>query len=126
MGKRLELKLPFPPSTNTYWRNVGHKVLISEGGRAYRKAVIDCVRQVVGPKHFDMQVGVTLELVPPDRRRRDIDNYSKALFDALTHAGIWSDDEQIFQLLIKKCEPVKGGGAALVTISELVQTELAV
>jgi hypothetical protein len=31
---------------------------------------------------------VEILLYPPDNRRRDIDNYTKGLFDALTHAGV--------------------------------------
>ncbi len=27
-------------------------------------------------------------MFPPDNRIRDLDNYNKALFDALTHAGV--------------------------------------
>jgi Holliday junction resolvase RusA-like endonuclease len=38
---------------------------------------------------------------PPDARRRDIDNYNKALFDALTHAGIWEDDSQVQRMLVE-------------------------
>jgi crossover junction endodeoxyribonuclease RusA len=50
------------------------------------------------------RVGVTMELYPPDRRKRDIDNYCKGPLDALTHAGVWEDDEQIDELHIYKRE----------------------
>ena len=36
-----------------------------------------------------------LYFVPPDRRRRDLDNLYKCLFDALGHAGVYEDDSQI-------------------------------
>lgn len=62
---------------------------------------------------------------PPDARRRDIDNYNKALFDALTHAGIWEDDSRAenaggvgpkvpggrVEISIKKHEPLAGAAA---------------
>jgi crossover junction endodeoxyribonuclease RusA len=35
---------------------------------------------------------VEILLYPPDNRRRDIDNYTKGLFDALTHARVWEDE----------------------------------
>ncbi len=38
---------------------------------------------------------VEMHLYPPDNRTRDIDNYSKALFDALTQANFWIDDSQV-------------------------------
>jgi crossover junction endodeoxyribonuclease RusA len=44
---------------------------------------------------------VEIILYPPDARRRDIDNYNKALFDALTHAGIWEDDSQVQRMLVE-------------------------
>ena len=48
-------------------------------------------------------------LFPPDARRRDIDNYNKALFDALTHAGIWEDDSQVQRMLVEWGPKVQGG-----------------
>ena len=52
-------------------------------------------------------------LYPPDKKRRDLDNHMKALLDAITHAGLWEDDEQIDQLQIYRGEIVKGGGARI-------------
>ncbi|WP_420882902.1 RusA family crossover junction endodeoxyribonuclease [Xenorhabdus ehlersii] len=46
---------------------------------------------------------------PPDRRQRDLDNLPKAVFDSLTHAGFWADDNQIDYMSIKRGERVKGG-----------------
>jgi len=50
-------------------------------------------------------------------RRRDIDNYNKALFDALTHAGIWEDDSQIKRMLVE-WGPVTQKGKVEITISK--------
>lgn len=50
-----------------------------------------------------------MKLYPPDKRRRDIDNYSKAVFDALTHGGFWKDDSQVVRQIIEKHNPVRGG-----------------
>ena len=48
-------------------------------------------------------------LNPPTLRRYDIDNFCKSLFDALTLAKFWDDDEQITSLSIKKGTKTKGG-----------------
>ena len=97
----MKLVLPFPPSVNTYWRapNKGPlkgRHLISEKGRAYQSAecaaIIEQLRCL--PKPSSSPAAVEILLFPPDARRRDIDNYNKALFDALTHAGIWEDDSR--------------------------------
>jgi crossover junction endodeoxyribonuclease RusA len=52
---------------------------------------------------------VEILLFPPDARRRDIDNYNKALFDALTHAGIWEDDSQVKRMLVEWAPQVPAG-----------------
>ena len=88
----MKLVLPFPPSVNTYWRapNKGPlagRHLISAKGRAYQSeacaAIVEQLRRL--PKPSTSSAAVEILLCPPDARRRDIDNYNKALFDALTH-----------------------------------------
>ncbi len=59
-----------------------------------------------------------LVLYPPNRARRDLDNCFKALFDALTHAGIWQDNSQVKQLSARWGE-VTIGGKAEITIREI-------
>jgi crossover junction endodeoxyribonuclease RusA len=117
--KEIMLTLPFPPSTNTYWRRAGNHIHISNKGRQYRQDVI----AIVGREQFgtfeDARVRVTMQLIPPDRRRRDVDNYAKGLFDALTHAGVWNDDEQIDILSIYKRDPIPNEGCVVVTIREI-------
>lgn len=54
-------------------------------------------------------VEVTVLLYPPDKRNRDLDNYQKALFDSLTHAGVWVDDMQIKRFTVEWGEQVKQG-----------------
>jgi crossover junction endodeoxyribonuclease RusA len=55
-----------------------------------------------------------MNLYPPDKRTRDIDNYSKALFDALTHANFWIDDSQIKKLLTIMHEKSSKKGVELI------------
>ena len=63
---------------------------------------------------------VLVRLCPPDNRRRDEDNFAgKALFDALTKAGVWNDDSQIRRKVVEWGEVVKGG-AVNVEIRNLV------
>ena len=52
---------------------------------------------------------VSLVLNPPTLRKYDIDNFCKALFDAISKSGFWLDDEQIDVLIIKKGEKIKDG-----------------
>lgn len=54
-------------------------------------------------------------------RIRDLDNYNKALFDALTHAGVWEDDSQVKRMLVE-WGPVIPGGKVEITISKYEKT----
>ena len=104
----IELELPYPPSVNHYYRRVGPRTLISRAGRAFRKKVCAVVAAAgVGPLVGRLRIEV--EVYPPDRRRRDIDNVQKALLDALEHGGAYRDDSQIVKLEIEKHKPVRGG-----------------
>lgn len=54
-------------------------------------------------------------------RIRDLDNYNKALFDALTHAGVWEDDSQVKRMLVE-WGPVIPKGKVEITISKFEKT----
>ena len=103
-----QLILPLPPSLNRYYRHVGSKVLISKGGRLYRKAVEEIVR-CSGFGSYSGRIRVDMTFHPPDRRRRDLDNTLKASLDALQHAGVYEDDSQIDDLRIVRGSVVPGG-----------------
>ncbi|ADU71531.1 RusA family crossover junction endodeoxyribonuclease [Pantoea sp. At-9b] len=115
----MKLTLPFPPTVNTYWRNTPKGVLISASGRSFRSSAIASVLEQLKrrPKPITTDVQVNVILYPPTRLRRDLDNYQKALFDSLTHAGVWLDDSQIKRIIIE-WGPVIKDGKAEVTISE--------
>ena len=111
MNKSISLVLPFPPSVNSCWRTVKGRMLLSEQGRKFRinaiAAVYDQLRKI--PKAITEDVSVIVKMYPPTKQRRDIDNYLKAAFDALTHAKVWEDDDQVKRVEMEWCEVVKGG-----------------
>ena len=104
----IELTLPFPPSVNTYWRTFQGRMLISKKGREYRKAVADEIILQKGNKHLKGKIKMTIEAWRPDNRRRDLDNLLKAPLDALTHAGVYEDDQLIVDLRIFWAEDQAG------------------
>lgn len=98
---KVKLELPFPPSTNDYWKKYRNRIVINDDGREYRQAV-DLFATIArsngdAPKEpMDGILSVKCWLYPPTAHRRDIDNFdSKCLWDALTKAGIWHDDSQV-------------------------------
>lgn len=104
----LHLTLPFPPSVNRYWRHVGQKTLISRKGREFRESVCSILaKRDFQPLRGDLAVSIRLD--PPDRRRRDIDNFLKAGLDALEHAGVYENDAQIAHLEIDRGDRVPKG-----------------
>lgn len=115
----MQINLPWPPSNNVYYRHNRGRTHISAEGKEYRK-------QVVLRCHFNhridgfgkSRVAVSIVAYPPDRRRRDLDNLCKSVFDALSFADVWDDDSQVYDLHLRWGEVVKGGGL-VVTINEI-------
>lgn len=116
------MTLPWPPSVNGYWRTFRNRQILSAKAREYRAEVLKhredpyCSWPVLC---LDERVRVHLLLCPPDRRDRDIDNYTKGVFDALTHACVWVDDKQVKSLGVDWGECTGKPGSVLVTIEEL-------
>jgi len=48
----------------------------------------------------DDRIRMCVEVYPPDKRRRDLDNLMKATADSLQHAQVYPDDSQIDDLRI--------------------------
>ena len=84
-------------------------MLISKPGRLYRKEVVALIALQRLARFNDKRVEVTIKMRPPDKRRRDLDNYLKVIFDTITHSGLWSDDSNVDKLSIERGEVVKDG-----------------
>lgn len=92
-----QLVLPYPPSANRYWRHA----VVNGSARVYRsgdaKRYIASVRAIVADL-FGFPVdpfSVCVAAYAPDARKRDIDNVLKIPLDAMTQAGVWSDDSRV-------------------------------
>ena len=112
--RTIELDLPFPPTVNTYWRTVNGRTMISKKGREFTGTVDGEMfdyrqRHALKREPLTDRLSLDITLHPPDKRKRDIDNYLKALLDACTHAGLWEDDEQIDEIHLRRGEIIKGG-----------------
>lgn len=119
----IRYRFPFPPSLNHYWqarRNRAGKCL-SKAAKAFRSRVIQAVLVENGnrfPITLVQNLKVRITYCWPDKRVRDVDNYAKGVFDALTHARVWKDDYQVKELTVVSGEVTKGGYCD-VLISEL-------
>lgn len=117
----LKCEIPMtPPSVNHYWGLAVEKgkvkKFVETDGLNFRKVVALFVKN----KLSDKRLKIEIEFCFTDRRRRDIDNYLKALLDALVKAGLCHDDEQFDVIQVRRGEVVKGG-LTRVVVYELVE-----
>ena len=104
------IKLPYPPSVNTYWRNFRGNTVLSKSGREFKTAVSECVIAQNIPKFGTKRLELTLWLYPRSKVVTDLDNRLKAVLDGLEEAGVYDNDGQIDILMIQRGEIRKGGG----------------
>jgi len=116
------LNLPLPPSVNSYRTIFRGRMGISKAGREFKAQVSDYVVEYRVPKLGKARLEMKVVIYPRDRRKQDIDNRIKALWDALGDSGVFDDDEQIDVLVIERGEIKKGGGV-LVMIDILDKIE---
>ena len=119
--------LPWPPATNSLYATVGTRRVLSAKGRAYHRDIAQAImvaRAVTAwPGHWldvRTRLRVTCALTAPTRVAYDLDGRVKALLDALgvAHAGVYGDDRQIDELILRRCPPARPG-SVLVTIMEI-------
>jgi crossover junction endodeoxyribonuclease RusA len=132
-----EAVIAWPPSVNNYWRTgvqlpsleaiqsrvkehgwgsfwkwlrsrTRTNTFLGKRGQIYREAVAWQLIRSRG-KFGGADIIVEITLRPPTKAAPDIDNFNKAIFDALEHAGIFENDRQICQLLETRAAPVRGG-----------------
>ena len=91
---------------------------ISKAGKEFKAQVSDYVVEYRVPKLGSARLEMQVILYPRDKRKQDIDNRIKALWDALGDAGVFDDDEQIDILMVSR-GAIKKGGGCMVIIEEI-------
>ncbi len=116
---------PFPPSINHYYGNGRNgRKFIKAPGIEYRAAVVSYVQRYK-LKAPEGRLSVAVQFYPPDKRRRDLDNFcGKAMLDALTHAGVYQDDCLIDDLRITRMHIVKGGMLMIFVSNHIPEPEI--
>ena len=90
-----------PLSTNSIYRaGKGFYYMTIKGKELKRDYQIQA-KQQWKKQPLTTQLSVAVDLFFGDKRKRDIDNYNKLIFDALSGI-VWVDDVQIEELVIKK------------------------
>lgn len=97
----MNLTLPYPPSNNRYYRHLHGRVLLSKPGREYRLEVLARRPATGWPVHGRLKL--TLDVYPPTQWGQDLDNIPKAILDGLQHAKLLENDQQVDELIVRRC-----------------------
>jgi crossover junction endodeoxyribonuclease RusA len=95
--------LPWPPSVNALWRSSGNRVHRSKRYVLWLKEaelLWLCQRPKLKEREILGEFCCSIVLWPPDKRKRDIDNFSKPALDFLQHMQIIENDYLCRLLLI--------------------------
>ena len=101
----INIRLPWPPTVNTYYTIARGRKILSKKGRDYKKYAMPLWTGDL----VSGQVEVNIEAHPPDKRKRDLDNILKPILDLLTNNGVWKDDSQVDVLRIRRRHIAKPG-----------------
>lgn len=143
----VEVELPWPPSANHYrgqrvmlpaaadmqkaftgdwrelWKFIRSKThnttYLTEEATNYHATVEACVIRANARKYLTSKLKMTMEVWPPDLRRRDTSNLFKMVEDALCSASVFKDDSQIKHHTAIFHDEVVKFGRVLVRIEEL-------
>lgn len=101
----VRLSLPWPPSANNLFVNLGKRRVPSRDYAAWRKEA-GWTLQAQRPPKFRGPVAIGIELHAPHARRYDLDNKSKALLDLLVIHEVIPDDnsDRVRELTVKRVD----------------------
>ena len=112
----LVLTLPYPPSNNRYYRHGNGRTYIGEAGEIYRMEVLACRPRTGWP--ILGRLAVVIDVYPKKGPTIDLDNVPKAVLDALQHAHIFANDNDIDDLAIHR-HPKDQNPRIQVTIAQI-------
>lgn len=103
MRENVEFSVPIPPTINHAVGSRGKGRFLT---KAYKEFLWDVASEWsrVKPAGWNplSRFGILIELHFETRRKCDIDNRVKPLLDALTRAGVWSDDSQVDEIVVTR------------------------
>lgn len=89
------MQLPYPPSSNRYWRKFRNKIVKSDEARNYQQE-IGWLARCAGVECIEDDVAVSLHIYRPIRKG-DLDNRIKVVLDALQGIA-YENDNQVREL----------------------------
>ena len=94
------------------------QMVLTDRAKAFRKEILKAVGALRNLRELRREpmsgpIEVFMTFYPPDRRKHDLDNLTKGVWDAMTHAGVWEDDSQVAISHSRFGCIVKNGGFAI-------------
>ena len=115
----INVKLNWPPQVNHYYTIARGRKVLSAKGRKYKiDSSVEMLRQKT-PRALTGRYSVVINAHPPDKRKRDLDNIVKPIFDALVDYGMF-DDSQIDDFRVRR-RRVEKPGYVRVHIAEITE-----
>lgn len=105
----LRIEIPFPPTINHYYLHTANGVILGAKGKKFRRDVALLLNHHKGYCGAERRLSVTINVFPPDKRKRDLDNLLKCTLDSLQHAKVYGDDNQIDMLTVIRRNVVEYG-----------------
>lgn len=96
------------------WGFAGKRKFLKKEAHEFRRIVQEEV--IEKNAKISGRLAIFIALSAPTKRQYDIDNRCKAILDALEHAGVYLNDEQIDFIWIVRRPVVKGGLCKIVLV----------
>lgn len=109
--------LPYPPSVNGLFFNAAKGRVKTDAYKAWRRDAGNLIL-VQGRRRIHGFVSLSVALVRPDKRRRDLDNALKPLLDLLVEMQIIDDDSLVQRISVQW---VSAGAPCTVLIQEAAE-----
>ncbi|MDQ7038490.1 MAG: RusA family crossover junction endodeoxyribonuclease [Aquificota bacterium] len=110
------------PKTNRYIRRKGGKVFKPPRVKNWEVRALWEIRQQYRGDPIEDKVSIDITLTLPNRRKRDIDNMLKSLWDVLEKAGVIKNDNLIYEVRTVK-RVVRGKEGVEIKIREFKDPE---
>lgn len=112
------LTLPYPISSNRYWRSARGRVFVSAEAKAYKQEVALIARTAgIREPASISAIALIVKLIPKTRRCLDLDNALKIAIDALKGIA-FEDDSQVVKIQAEKLPP-DGVGRLLIEVQSM-------
>lgn len=109
----IRFDIPYPPSINHYYVRTQRGTAVGPKGKSYRRDVSLLLTPYKHKFKPEDRLSVTINVFPPDKRKRDLDNILKCCLDSLQESHAIHDDNQIDMLTIIRRDVIKAGYLSL-------------